>query len=51
MNAIDKIVYGGGEMMHVVLRLPKQVQGQAQGAPVPHPGKGAYGFHCIFKQL
>ena len=38
-------------MVHVLRRLPQQMQGQAQGAALAHPRKGAYGLHSVLQKF
>lgn len=51
MDIVGQGGYSSREMPHILLRLTKQMQGQAKCAAGADSRKGAYGFYGLLKGL
>ena len=51
LDVISEMVNSCCEMMHILLRLLEQMQGQTQGAAAAYAGKRADCVHGFFKQF
>jgi hypothetical protein len=50
-HLVAQIVYGGGEVMHVLCRLLQKVKRQAQSAAASHSGKRADGIYGLLEKF